>query len=217
LKDLFALAIRTLSDAMVIDRKRRAISMALLVLFDTRIDGLFRRIEAFLARDLHAPNPRPRAPLRDAPTRPQAEFRPRAIPTWLRDWLPSLGPQPKFPTGFGILPRIFRHQDIKQVIATVEQLLATPEFVERVTRAPTIGRTLRPLCKLLGIQTPPHLQIQRPPAKPTPETAIAPTPETQTSETPNPPNPKPRASDAPRIPFGPGNRFWPPDHKRRQL
>jgi hypothetical protein len=70
LKDLFALAIRTLSDAMVIDRKRRAISLALLVLFDARIDGLFRRIEAFLARDSHAPNPRPRAPLRDAPTRP---------------------------------------------------------------------------------------------------------------------------------------------------
>jgi len=50
--------------------------------------------------------------------------------------------------------------------------LADPRMAEAVARAPHLGRTLRPLCRMLGVRVPAWLRLPRRPRPPRPSRAV---------------------------------------------
>ena len=131
-----------------------------------RAAGRFTRLMARLAAgSLLTPRPRPSRP---RPAKPDpATPRPPAIPRG-RLWLiGTLGYQ------------------AAGVRAQLEALLNGPVIAAMLAAAPTAGRTLRPICRLLGLPLPPALQLPprpprparpKPPAPPRPDLAPSPSP-----------------------------------------
>ena len=75
----------------------------------------------------------------------------------------------------------------------LQVLLDDPEMQALIAAAPQIGRTLRPLCHMLGLRPPPTLQLP-PPAPPPPRKAKAartPPAGPSRAEPPRPPRPPP--------------------------
>ena len=96
------------------------------------------------------------------------------------------------------LPRSFawlvRHVPAAASGATqLQELLADPEMAALIEAAPQIGRVLRPLCRMLGVDPPPVLRRPPPAAA-----AVRPAPpqEPPRSRPSRPPRPAPRAAPA---------------------
>ena len=119
----------------------------------TRIGRLFANLVELVRTDRHA-NPA-RARSRSAPTRPAASPEPsRVAPSAVlpqhRRWLVNLLPEAE-PLG-----------------ADLCWLLDQPEMRELIAEAPQVGRLLRPLCRMLGVEPPPLLRMPRQPRVRTP-------------------------------------------------
>ena len=72
-------------------------------------------------------------------------------------------PATRPPSGSGWLLRLAPALDTRLGRAQVESLLADPELLALLARAPQAGRILRPLCHMLRIEPPPSLRLPRPP------------------------------------------------------
>ncbi len=81
-------------------------------------------------------------------------------------WRPRRTPQ-----GHAWLIRL--HQPLAQLAPRVEALLHDPDIAALCAAAPQAGRLLRPLCRMYGIEPPPHLRL---PPRPKPQAPPRPPP-----------------------------------------
>ena len=112
--------------------------------------------------------------------------------------LPPLPPRPgislRLPRGWGwLLPLV--PADAAAAGSQLSHLLAQPELAELIAGAPTLGRILRPLARMLAIDLPPPLQSPKPKPKPAPAAPAR--------QNPRPPN---HRSRRPSLVPGPGRR-----------
>jgi hypothetical protein len=140
--------------------------------------------------DCAAPDPAP-----PEPRRPRA---PSPFPTKFA-WLLHL--MPTTPTT-GVLAAQTRHE----LIAFIND----PALIALLEAKPGLGRILRPLCRMFGIETPVHLRLP-PRSKPKRKPKIYLWPRPLAPEDIRTPD-----EDHPFPPFGPGSRFWPPRRKYRE-
>ncbi len=112
----------------------------------TRFETLYARWQAGTLRP-----PRIRAP---RPTPPGAETPPPA-PTRIRL---------RLPTRRGWLAAT--HHNLRNVAGQLTHLLERPDAAEFLHAAPQLGRTLRPICHMLGIAPPPALRLPSRPPRP---------------------------------------------------
>ncbi len=81
---------------------------------------------------------------------------------------PLATPPVRLPGGSGWLLRLAPVLDTRIGRSQVESLLGAPEFGALLAQAPQAGRILRPLCHMLGIETPAALRLpvrrRRPPS-----------------------------------------------------
>jgi len=140
--------------------------------------------------DCAAPDP--------APLKPKRPRQPSPFPTKFA-WLLHL--MPTTPTT-GVLAAQTRHE----LIAFIND----PALIELLEAKPNLGRILRPLCRIFGIETPQHLRLPpRPKPRRKPKTYLWPRPLA-------PEDIRIPDADYPGPPFGPGSRFWPPRRKYRE-
>ncbi len=71
----------------------------------------------------------------------------------------------RLPGGSGWLLRFAPAPDTRLGRAEVEALLADPDLAALLAQAPQAGRILRPLCRMLGIETPAALRLPRRPRR----------------------------------------------------
>ena len=140
----FACLIAALCEAVAarIDRPARpGLAGPLILLIWTRLKRMAGRITRLAARVAAGPLPPPRRrPARPCRTvSPQCHRLPRRFA-----WLVRVVPAAAFGAG------------------QLQALLAEPEMQTLIATAPQIGRTLRPLCRMLGVRLPPILQKPRP-------------------------------------------------------
>ena len=132
-----------------------------------RISRAARRIQALAARlaagtlHRHAGSSRQAQPRQD---------RPRAQPQMAAEPPP---PRPPIPAGFGWLLRRVQTIEVIRLQVTgcrgrLEHLLRQPDMQDLLRAAPPIGRELRPICRMLGVEVPPGLfpPSRRRPAQP---------------------------------------------------
>jgi hypothetical protein len=135
----------------------------------TRLTRASRRLARLMVR-LESGKPRPHRPGRRGGPRP-----------------------PRLPNGHAWLVRALRHEAAAYALQ-LDALLAEPATQDLLAAAPTAARTLRPICRMLGLDPP---ALRRPPAaipapEPEPEPSPPPPP-TQLGPTP------PRLAPAPRF------------------
>ena len=171
--DRFALIIEDLLNA-VAARRRFGLSGLLIIAIWSRLRRIAARF-AVLATGIRigkAPAPRRRVS-RPASSRPKSP-----LPIWLR-----------LPNGFAWLVRLVPHE-AADFGSQLTHLLTDPEMIALVSAHPETGRVLRPLCRMLGVATPPLLRLARPsPAAPPPSPeppATPPPPTIPLSELPAP-------------------------------
>ena len=132
------------------------------------------------------------------PREPKRPRQPSPFPTkfaWLLHLLPTT------PTS-GVIAAQSRHELIG--------FLNDPALIALLAAKPNLGRILRPLCRIFGIETPQHLRLPpRPKPKRKPRTYLWPRPLA-------PEDIRTHDEDDPFPPFGPGSRFWPPRRKYRE-
>ncbi|MDX5930797.1 hypothetical protein SIL87_08490 [Acidiphilium acidophilum] len=178
----------------------------------TLLLGYFNRVVIRFAQSAAKPAAPPK-PIRE----PALETPETAPPTPSRPRKPS-----PFSTQFAWLLHLLPTTPTTGVVAAQAHydLIAfvnSPELIALLAAKPSLGRILRPICRMFGVNLPDHL---RPP------------PRERRQRKPNP-NPKPKRIIWPipldpadiRIPdanyhgvhFGPGNRFWPPRRKYRKI
>ena len=125
---------------------RPGLAGPLVILIWTRLKRMAERVARLAARaeagTLPPPRSRPATPRRTAA--PPYQRLPRGA-AWLIRQVPA--------AAFGA--------------GQVEALLADPDMAALIAAAPQIGRTLRPLCHMLGVSLPPALR-RPPPASPSP-------------------------------------------------
>ncbi|MGC9270233.1 hypothetical protein [Acidiphilium sp.] len=206
LKEMFALNIKKLLVIVADHGRRLGLAAPLLFILCVRINTLAAKLASLAAR---GPGPAHRPRLRRrARAAPPSE---KPIPKWLRAAWPTIrfGAPPPLPRGFGALRRLIQHPEITGYAMKIEALLTHPDMVALIETTPAAGRTLRPLCHLLGIQTPPNLALPERPDRPqnaTPKPARARKPRAR----PEPVFP-PITSTPP--PLGPGNHYFIPNPK----
>ena len=177
--------LETLCRAVADHGKRRGIAGPLVMLIWLRLKRTVARLTRLAARQGKPARPRkPRKPSARAP-RPKPPLR---LPEG-RLWLIRLIQE----TAFGA--------------SQLRHLLAQPETAVWIAETPQVGRILRPLCRMLGVDPPPS--IARPPPRQPAPAAPAPSPETAaraTQETtfpaeaaPPPRRPAPRRIARPAI------------------
>ena len=129
---------------------RPGLAGPLIILIWTRLQRMAGRVARLAARaeagTLRPPRRRPAAPRRTAASATQRL--PRGF-AWLVQQVPA--------AAFGA--------------GQLEALLADPGMTTLIEAAPQIGRTLRPLCHMLGVRPPPSLR--RPPTAPPPPALLA--------------------------------------------
>ena len=133
-----------------------------------------------------------------APPEPRRPRAPSPFPTKFA-WLLHL--MPTTPTT-GVLAAQTRHE----LIAFIND----PALIALLEAKPGLGRILRPLCRMFGIETPVHLRLP-PRSKPKRKPKIYLWPRPLAPEDIRTPD-----ADHPFPPFGPGSRFWPPRRKYRE-
>jgi hypothetical protein len=145
--DRFAAGVEVLCRLIARHGHLRLLAGPLVVLIWARVRGIGARVEALLAR-MQAGRLR-RYPARRAP-RPSAAHRP-----------PAGGPLPRGPAWLvALIP------ETAAGAAHLQLLLADPEVAALLTAAPQLRRTLRPLCRMLGVSLP---RPASPPPAPLPE------------------------------------------------
>jgi hypothetical protein len=147
----FARLIAALCEVVAASRKRLA--GPLIILIWTRLRRMALRVDRVAARvasgPLPPPRPRSAAPRRQ-PVAPPAQRLPRGFA-----WLVRLAPQTAFGAG------------------QLQALLDDPAMQGLIAAAPQIGRTLRPLCRMLGVHPPPSLRRPSPAGQAAPRPALA--------------------------------------------
>jgi hypothetical protein len=156
--------------------------------------------------------PKPRAPYSRRPRAPRS-------PT------PPDPAKPPIPAGFAWLLRLMdeaaRHW-VAGARAQLQHLLSDPDMVALIEAAPQMGRSLRPVCRMLGLRPPPPLaRPRRPRARPdTVPPEPAPDDAAPTDPTAPPGTPPPKARRKPPAYWGPelkpipGIYIPPPPHLR---
>jgi len=74
---------------------------------------------------------------------------------------------PRLPRGRAWIVRMLGYEAVGHA-AQLESLLRNPATVALLAAAPTAARTLRPLCRMLGVELPPELQLPPRPPRPRP-------------------------------------------------
>ncbi len=163
---------------------RPGLAGPLVILIWTRLRRMARRVERIAARLAAGPLPPPRrrlaTPRRTAA--PPYQRLPRG-----RAWLVRLAPAAAFGAG------------------QLQALLDDPAVQTLTEAAPQIGRTLRPLCRMLGVSLPPFLRLpsQARPAPPRRATAGRPRPTEPARAGPLRSHRTPRVSEVVRRACGP--------------
>ncbi len=177
LQERFDYTIKILREGMGFAVLRGGVAQIILALLDAHVRSIARRFRIALARGPSKPRkPTPSPSSQAKPTQP----RPRATPTYLRNWTPAYydgKPPPKLGSAFGYAKAAMNHFcTVNNGIEHVTYMLALPEFIEAVEANPALGRILRPLCHMFAIKLPPCLQRPKRPRTPKPTPEPAPTP-----------------------------------------
>lgn len=173
--DRFAAIMDALCRAMAAEANARRVAGPLVLLIWVRL----RRLAARFTLTLHAPPARTHRPARpDRPTHERRQILPRHF-GWLRRLLPG----------------------VSGAASQLNHLLSGPEMAALIAASPATGRTLRPLCHLLGLRPPPALRLPRRAAVSVPPRPTAPEPARKSG--PAPARPRPPAGADPRNPSAP--------------
>ena len=138
--DAFALIVERLCQTVAAQSYRERMAAPLILLIWTRLRRLAARFAALAAR-VRAGTLRSRAPARRAASRP-------ASPSGLSP------PPPRLPNDFAWLVRLVG-REAAGCGSQLQFLLTDPEFAALIAAAPQMGRVLRPLCRMLGVEPPP--------------------------------------------------------------
>ena len=160
--DRFALIIGGLSRA-VATQHRVGLSGLLIIAIWSRLIRIATSFAALAARVRAGTLPAPRRPAsRPASSRPAPSSPPPSHPV-----------SPRMPSGFAWLIPLVPHE-AAGFGSQLAHLLTDPEMTALVSAHPGMGRILRPLCRMLGVATPPALRPVRPalaaPSSPPPAT-----------------------------------------------
>jgi len=158
---------------------RPGLAGPLIILIWTRLRRMAGRITRLAARAEAGPLPPPRS-------RPAAPRRTAAPP------------YQRLPRGFAWLVRLV--PAASSGAGQLQALLDDPAMQTLIEAAPQIGRTLRPLCRMLGVSLSPSLRLPSP-AVPTPPRPVAggrPPPAGPSRARPLRPPPTPRAPEVAR-------------------
>jgi len=171
------------------------------------------RVVQRFARAAAKPPASPR-PIRDpapeaaepASVRPKRPRQPSPFPkefAWLLHLMPTT------PTS-GVIAAQARHE----LIAFIND----PALIALLDAKPSLGRILRPICRIFGIETPAHLRLPpRPKPKRKPRPCLWPRPlAPEDIRIPDADDPFPHFGPYFGPHFGPGSRFWPPRRKYRE-
>jgi len=90
---------------------------------------------------------------------------PRATPPATPSPGATTAPKPRLPTRQAWIVTTVGHH-AAGFASQLNHLLAQPDFAAFAAAAPQAGRLLRPLCRMLGIPTPPAIPRPKPPRKP---------------------------------------------------
>lgn len=195
LTDRFSFVIKLIFMALGNRSKTSPVSGPFALLIFRRICALRNRFFATLARGPSTPRP-PSAP------RPARTTIPQSNPTPTATQSTTQTAPLRLPTRFGWLLRLFPQSEIATARGQLTTLLDDPEMIALLATHPTLGRSLRPLCRLLSITPPATLcsAPQRPPRAPKP--GKTPTPRRHKSQFFAQAQPAPQASrfTAPRPP-----------------
>ena len=181
-----------------------------------RISRAAGRIQTLAARlaagTLHrrAGSPRQAQPRQAQPRQAQPrQDSPRAQPPTAAEAPPPCPPRPPIPAGFGWLLRRVQTIEVIRLQVTgcrgrLEHLLRQPDMQDLLRAAPQIGRELRPICRMLGIEVPPGLF---PPSRRRPAQSGAAPPAAARPARPKPPGPRtPRSRLRTMADYGPPSR-----------
>jgi hypothetical protein len=152
LADQVACMIEALCKIVAREGRRLHVPRPLIVLAWNRVARLASRFLALAQRLGEGPLP-------PARRRPAAPSRPAAAPAWRTRHI-------------AWMLRLMR-AEVASCAGALEHFLTLPEMAELVGAAPQAGHILRPLCRMLGVKTPPWLRLPRraSPALPVPERA----------------------------------------------
>ena len=179
----------------------------LLLAVCARLRHAVARVTRLAAQVAAGTLPKPRAP---------GSPRPRAA----RPPAPPDPAKPPIPGGFAWLLRLMdepaRHW-VAGARGQLQHLLADPDMVSLIEAAPQMGRSLRPICRMLGLRPPPPLARPRRP-RATPATVPAEPAPADPAAPPPPAGPKarrkPPAYWGPELKPIPGIYIPPPPHLR---
>ena len=133
--DAFALIMERLCQIVAAQSYRERMAAPLILLIWTRLRRLAARFAALAAR-VRAGTLRSRAPARRAASRPASP--------------PASPPPPRLPNDFAWLVRLVGWE-AAGCGSQLQHLLSDPEFAALIAAAPQMGRLLRPLCRMLGV------------------------------------------------------------------
>lgn len=142
----FAQIIDTLCSAVAARAATHRLARPVLVLLWSWLRRTARRFGRLAARVQAGRPSRPRRPAAPRPPRPRA---PRT---------------PRLPRGFAWVIRLVPYAAAGSA-SQLQHLLAEPDMAALIAAAPTAGRLLRPLCRMLGVRLPPALILPLRPAR----------------------------------------------------
>lgn len=149
----------------------------------TRLNRGINRI-AILARQLAENGPPPPPKPRTRRRKPEAE----ATSGSPAGRAPKPRPEFVLPRRFGWVLAVW---ETRGYAAQFNHLLSQPEMIAMIEADPRFGRTLRPICHILGIRPPPCLQRPKPTPKPTPKPKPKPAKPARKRRKPRAPKPAP--------------------------
>jgi hypothetical protein len=177
LKEHFDNAIFVLCRGMDFAVLKGGVARAIFWVLNTHIRAIASRFNQALARGPIKPRNRPEPTTRREPT----PKKPRAIPKYLRGWIPAYfngQSPPQLGSAFGYAKAALNHFCmVNNGIEHITYLFTLPEFIEAIETNPALGRILRPLCHMFAIKPPPCLQRPKRPRAPKPTPAPTPKPE----------------------------------------
>ncbi|MDX5932649.1 hypothetical protein [Acidiphilium acidophilum] len=160
LTDRFAAIIRGLRNDVCVRGFQTGLNHLLLALISTRLTRIIERFAAIVSRDRATPAQPAETPARKPRPTPGREPPPGPAPLRLPyhfAWLLRLVP-----------PTITQGNAAVNGRIGIQSLLDDPELLALIARNRAAGRLFRPLCHMLGIQTPPLLRRPKRPRAPDP-------------------------------------------------
>jgi hypothetical protein len=162
LTDRFAWLFDGLCKAIGVDARKQRMEAALAWAIWHRVRLLGDRLIALAERVRAGRVPRRRSPRSDTSPRPPGQARGRLSPQGGEGEVrevqkPAACPaRPRLPREFGWVGRML--PEAAKYAGALQYLLRDPETLALLEKAPQAGRMLRPLCQLLGVQTPEFLR-----------------------------------------------------------